>query len=190
MSDSNNKNILFAEREKINAILNPKAKSEYKIIDDALDKSAFFSLQKVLIDYSAFPWYYGPSVTFIGDSENKYCLFYHLFYSGPRSMPSQYFNLILPILDIIKPNSLVRIKANLYPNSGDHHQHDMHVDYEFPHKGAIFFVNTNNGFTILEDGTKIENKENRLLLFDTSRPHTGTTSTDTTVRCNIIFNYT
>ena len=66
----------------------------------------------------------------------------------------------------------------------------MHVDFESPHKGAIFFVNTNNGHTILEDETEIENIENRLLLFDSSKLHTGTTSNNVAARCNIIFNYT
>lgn len=165
-------------------------KSEYKIIDNALNYEAFNAIKKATLDYSTFPWYYGPSITNIGDSQNKYCLFFHLFYSGPRSIPSSFFGLVLPILDILNPVSLIRIKGNLYPNSGDLHEHEMHIDFDVAHKGALYFVNTNNGYTILEDGTKIENIENRILLFDTSKPHTGTTSTNVPARCNIIFNYT
>ena len=50
-------------------------------------------------------------------------------------------------------------------------------------------INTNNGFTILEDGEKIETKENRMLLFDASKKHKSTTCTDNIYKCNIIFNY-
>lgn len=165
-------------------------KTEYKVIDNALHHEAFNNIKKSLLDYSTFPWFYGPSITHQNDNKNRYCLFYHLFYSGPRSMPSQFFPLILPILDILNPVSLLRIKANLYPNSGDIYEHEMHVDFTAPHKGALYFVNTNNGYTILEDGQKIENIENRLLLFDTSKPHTGTTANNVPARSNIIFNYT
>ena len=67
--------------------------------------------------------------------------------------------------------------------------HDPHVDIPWQHKGAIFYVNTNNGVTVLEDGTEIESIENRLLLFDSSKEHSSTSCTDAKVRVNINFNY-
>ena len=59
----------------------------------------------------------------------------------------------------------------------------------FPHKGAIFYINTNNGFTVLEDGTEIASVSNRLLLFNPSEPHHSTSCTDVKRRVNINFNY-
>ena len=50
-------------------------------------------------------------------------------------------------------------------------------------------MNTCNGFTILDDGTKIDSIENRALLFDPSKLHHSTTCTDEKVRINIILNY-
>jgi len=50
---------------------------------------------------------------------------------------------------------MIRVKANLYPKDEKFIEHDWHIDYNFNHNGAIFYVNTNNGYTILEDGTKI-----------------------------------
>ena len=47
----------------------------------------------------------------------------------------------------------------------------------------------NDGFTVLHDGTKIESKRNRLLLFDGSKPHHSTNCTDDWRRININFNY-
>ena len=64
-----------------------------------------------------------------------------------------------------------------------------HFDLSFPHKGAIFYVNTNDGFTVLEDGTEIKSIENRVLLFDPSTKHHSTTCTDKKVRITINFNY-
>ena len=59
----------------------------------------------------------------------------------------------------------------------------------YKHKGAILYINDNNGKTILEDGTEIESKANRLLLFDASKPHNSTSCTDAKSRINININY-
>ena len=77
----------------------------------------------------------------------------------------------------------------MYPSTPKIVYHDPHVDIPWQHKGAIFYVNTNNGVTVLEDGTEIESIENRLLLFDSSKEHSSTSCTDAKVRVNINFNY-
>ena len=58
-----------------------------------------------------------------------------------------------------------------------------------PHQGLIFHINNNNGYTILEDGTKIESIANRAVFLDTSKPHQSTTCTDQDIRLNININY-
>ena len=102
---------------------------------------------------------------------------------------SHNFDIIKPILYVLKPNALIRVKGNLYPNLNIDINNAYHIDYEFEHKGAIFYVNTNNGKTILEDGTEIDSVENRLLIFDASKPHCSTHCTDEKIRVNINFNY-
>ena len=77
----------------------------------------------------------------------------------------------------------------MYPSTPVITHHEPHVDLEYEHKGAIFYINTNNGVTVLEDGTEIESIENRLLLFDSSKKHNSTSCTDAKVRVNINFNY-
>ena len=54
---------------------------------------------------------------------------------------------------------------------------------------SIFYINTNNGYTIFEDGTKVESVANRLLTFPTNMKHTGTSCTDEKTRIVINFNY-
>jgi hypothetical protein len=50
-------------------------------------------------------------------------------------------------------------------------------------------MNTNNGYTLLETGDKIESVENRLVLFPCNILHTGITQTDTKVRVLLTFNF-
>ena len=54
---------------------------------------------------------------------------------------------------------------------------------------SIFYVNTNNGYTEFEDGTKIESVANRMVTFPTNLKHRGTSCTDEKIRVVINFNY-
>ena len=54
---------------------------------------------------------------------------------------------------------------------------------------AILYVNSNNGYTLFEDGTKVESVENRIVLFDSNLRHTGTTCTEEKVRIVVNFNF-
>jgi hypothetical protein len=50
-------------------------------------------------------------------------------------------------------------------------------------------MNTCNGYTLFEDGTKVESVANRIVTFPNSMKHTGTTTTDSEYRMVINFNY-
>ena len=54
---------------------------------------------------------------------------------------------------------------------------------------SIFYVNTNNGYTKFEDGTKVESVANRMVTFPSNMKHTGTSCTDERIRVVINFNY-
>ena len=54
---------------------------------------------------------------------------------------------------------------------------------------SIFYVNTNNGYTKFEDGTKVESVANRMLTFPANMKHIGTSCTDEQTRVVINFNY-
>ena len=90
------------------------------------------------------------------------------------------------LLDI---KALIRIKINMYPNTEILKEHGMHIDFPFSHKTALLSINTCDGYTKLEDGTKIDSVANRILLFDASTPHTSSTCTNQPVRVNININY-
>ena len=62
--------------------------------------------------------------------------------------------------------------------------------YKFKdYKVSIFYVNSNDGYTEFEDGTRIESVENRLVTFPANMLHTGTTCTNKPFRIVINFNY-
>ena len=133
-----------------------------------------------------FPWFFKNTISDSREVIDNY-YFVHMFYV--KTITSNFYNILDPIIKKLDVNALVRIKGNLHPNVNKFLENSKHVDFNFQHKGAIFYVNTNNGFTVLEDGTKIESIENRLLMFDPSKLHSSTNCTDEKRRININFNY-
>jgi hypothetical protein len=161
---------------------------DYKIIDNFLPKENFVKIKELLLG-NGFPWYYYPNISQI-EKISKGKLFYmsHILYEyEPRSA---FYPLIKDnLLNFIDIKSIVRIKANLYPNQSIKKVNEMHVDYDFKHNGALFSINTNNGGTLLKDGTKINSVENRMLFFDPSIEHDSENCTDEKTRINININY-
>ena len=159
---------------------------DYQIIDNTLNEKDFNNIQSTIMG-SKFPWFYSDHVANIYDNDSYYL---HNFFDVREKYPCyQSYELIIPILQIIKAKALIRVKANMYPRTDKITEHNPHADFTFEHLGAIFYINTNNGYTVLEDGTKIKSIRNRLLLFNSSKQHYSTTCTDEKVRVNINFNY-
>ena len=93
-------------------------------------------------------------------------------------------------LKIPKKEYLLRIKVNFYPNTSILKEHDYHIDYQEPHTGALLALNTCDGYTkIRKTGEKYPSVENTLLVFDSSKDHCSTTTTNALGRFNININY-
>ena len=164
---------------------------DYKIIDNFLPKEEFEFLRKIIIESSEMPYYFQPTINHHHDtSDSKFYMTHMLFdYNGKDYVHSNfypYFKIISEKLDV---KSLIRMKVNLYPKTDTLEVHEPHIDYEYLHKGCLFSFNTCDGFTILEDGTRIESVENRVLLFEAHRPHSSTNCTNAKARFNININY-
>ena len=115
--------------------------------------------------------------------------FNHFFFNNTPFFMSQRISLMHPILRQLKIDFLYRIKANFYTRTEKNVEHDWHVDFEEEHFSAIYYVNTNNGKTLLKDIGEIESIENRMLIFKGNSLHASTSATDT-YRININFNFT
>jgi hypothetical protein len=167
-------------------------KSEYKIIDNVLSEELYTATKNNFLEYSKFPWFYNNfKVSHTEPFHLNNYQFTHMFYND-YSIRSELFQIVEPIVKYLNPESLIRIKANLVPKTEFRHVFEYHTDTLSKSNGrktAIYYVNSNNGVTILEDGTEIESIGNRLVIFDQKISHTGTTCTNEKVRCLINFNY-
>ena len=75
------------------------------------------------------------------------------------------------------------------PNTDKNFRYNLHIDTSNVCKTAIFYINTNDGWTEFENGDKVESVENRIVIFDSQTKHTGTTCTNAKVRVLINLNY-
>jgi hypothetical protein len=160
---------------------------KYEIIDNFLNVEEFNTIKNI-VSSKDFYWCFHENVANADDNDDAY-YFTHTFYDYSNVRSGLYNRLIIPILEKLDVCAILRAKANLYPNIGQLIENANHVDYPFEHKGAILYLNTNNGYTILEDGTKIESVENRLLKFEPHKKHRSTHCTDLKRRMNINLNY-
>lgn len=167
-------------------------KPEYKIIDNFLKEKDFNRIKNFILQ-EEFPWNLTQTVTFDDDTDN---LPINASYYFVRSFwDDSHFTIkpgsieFSPILSKLEIKSVMRIKANLYPSTEKIIHHSNHRDYEFEHRGAIFYLNTNDGLTILEDSVEIESIENRLLIFKPHKIHRSTTCTNQKYRLNVNFNF-
>lgn len=163
---------------------------KHDIVNNFLTPEEFNPISKLLLS-STFEWYYTSSVAHRDstvEKKSRYFAMTHMFYIN-HQFRSSYAELLQPVLKRLSPKALLRIKANLFPSSSSLHTYPFHTDYSYSHKTAIYTINTNNGYTIFKDRTKIESKDNQMLFFDGSIPHASTTCTDQQIRINIGFNY-
>jgi hypothetical protein len=162
------------------------------VIKNFLEEKKFNLIKLALLEHN-FPWYYNDGIIFNNKEgyENKNNFqFTHIFFIN-HSINSSMFNLIKPLIDKINPISLVRIKANLITKTNTIIEHEYHVDYDTEEnmKTAIFYINSNNGYTKFKNGKKIKSEENKLVFFNSKLMHAGSTCTDEKVRVVINLNY-
>ena len=159
-----------------------------KIIDRFCPEDYFKKIVDGIVWNYNFTWNLQDVVA--TDDENQFDWYAtHIVYKDSSPL-SPYWeglgNLVYSLPDF---RSLIRVKINFYSRTETIIEHAKHIDCPFEHKGAILSLNTCDGFTRLEDDTKIESIANRLLVFDSSKPHNSSTTTNAKGRFNININY-
>ena len=114
--------------------------------------------------------------------------FYHMLYEY-NEIKSDAAQLLVPILDKLNSEKLIRAKVNCNPRHTTIVKHGVHIDQPFDCITAIYYINTNDGFTEFQNGDTIESVENRLVTFPSRLHHTGTTCTNQKRRIVINLNY-
>ena len=156
------------------------------IKDNFMTKYEFERIQQFIMS-DAMTWHISPGITKRGDSEQ--ILMTHLFYANDQPEDAEGLNLLLPLMQLVDIKSLIRIKANAYPKNDTLQVHPPHTDSDYPCKTALFYINSNDGYTQFSDGTKVESVANRWVEFDSTKPHCSTNCTNTKFRYNLNFNY-
>ena len=190
---------------------------DIKVIDNFLSESEFQILRKNTIEREDLQFTFVSDVENVGSGSDDYWSWYmiHMVYSKTASPKSFLMDVIdfqevessplaepqseiyTNICDKFVPRfkqvanfrNLIRIKINAYPYTNIVKEHKDHVDSDFKHTGAVFSLNTCDGFTKFSDGTKVESVANRIVFFDASKFHHSSTTSNAKLRYNINFNF-
>jgi hypothetical protein len=162
-----------------------------KVEDNFLSVEDFSQVESIFIDNFDFPWYMNDKILASAKkSVDDYKVqLTHTFFRENTGIQSNFFQYLTPLIDAIKPSVLLRVKANLGTKTPTHIEGGYHTDFDFSCRTAVFYINNNNGFTLFEDGNKVESKANRFVSFNSNQRHTGVSQTDTNVRYVLNINY-
>ena len=159
-----------------------------RIIDNFLDQLEYETLSKDILS-NEFAWFYNDCKVGKGTQSINDFQFTHGFWF--EGVASNKFEMLLPIIKKLGKPNLIRAKANLGTVTKEHYASELHTDNDnnpFNFTG-IYYVNDNNGYTIFEDGSRVDSKANRFLEFSSDKNHAGVSQTDKKRRVVINLNY-
>ena len=159
-----------------------------KVIPNFLPEDYFASIEKSIVWNRFFPFYLLDKCN-VGQTDESHWMMAHTAYLDDIPRTDVHAGMVKAFTMIPDFHTLIRLKVNFYPQTTELVEHATHVDFDYSHNGAILSLNTCDGFTRLEDGTKIPSVRNQLLIFDGSTPHNSTTTTNAKGRFNININY-
>ena len=157
--------------------MNDKAFSDAQF----LDLKSFFFGQEI-------KWTYSSTVARPDDDNSGGYFVYHIFGSNRPYCPS--FDNILDMFkgSVDDVNAIIRVRFIMYPRTSKIVEHQPHSDFEFEHKGALIYMNNNNGFTRAGDIIS-PSVENTVFRHDPSKLHNSSTCTDAPFRGVLSLNY-
>ena len=169
--------------------------TDVKIYDNFLDAHVFDQITR---SCNTIDWKYDDLVASQYNDQsicdNKYdWQMSHHFYNHPFHASNE-FHIIQPFLQKLNPVVLYRVKLNLTTVSETIVEHGYHIDYEPKEdaslfRSAVYYLNTNDGYTKFKDGPTVNSVANRLVTFPTLLEHTGSTCTNAKNRLvlNIVY---
>ena len=156
-----------------------------EIIDNFLPEEEFKSIQSFMMG-GEFRWFYCKGRTY--DDDGLYHMV-HMFFQPEVGLNSEHLDMWNTFMNQVGAKKCERIKANLTFNTPTIEPGPFHHDY-VDMKTAIFYINTNNGYTEFESGVRVSSIANRVCIFDSNLKHRGTTHTEPDPRRIVVnFNY-
>lgn len=165
------------------------SQSQLSVIDDFLPDDIFSSMRERMLSNS-FPWYFYPYRTYEDrDGGIHDCQMNHTFYQD-EAWNSDAHWAVDPVLSIVDPKVIVRIKANLTFPADSVKDCGMHTDFDnsLITTGILYLTETDGG-TVFADGEFVESVPNRFAYFNATKAHSAQTFTNAKVRCVINFNF-
>ena len=181
------------------------------IVDNFLDTVEFERLESFVIpqtNIATIPLYFSKKVNTTGSDANWSCYYNHLIYQNYEIFSDQFFNIIKncflgKMMNAYNLKTLIRCKLNHFHHTETLKEFDPHVDTDFPGRGAVFSLNTCDGFTriggkekydindtkISSKTKKIDSVKNRMVFFNSANYHNSTSTTNSSARININFNF-
>lgn len=160
-----------------------------KVIDNFLNKKEFEDIQNSIVNNTYFPWYFSEYTDYLNEKGLDKSKYMHTFYENYNAN-SNYYNLLLPIIEKLKCKSLIKIKINSTNYSTKLFEGSYHTDTKYDSTTAVYYLNTNNGYTKFKKNNKIiKSIENRIVIFNSNLEHLGTNTTNTKRRLVLNFNY-
>jgi len=122
-----------------------------------------------------FMWHFNEKT--VSHDINSEPQFIHSFYSD-YYFKSPFSNILEPFIKKINPKAIFRIKTNLNYRTHKIIETGFHNDIDdLRFKSALLFLNKCNGYCKI-DNKKIFSEDNKLVIFDSNKQHTGSTCTD------------
>lgn len=133
-----------------------------------------------------FPWYKTDYV--VNKETDKDILFSHALFMDNKPVSPYCQQIVYPFVKKLNITKLIRAKLNLYPRTHHIVEHQPHKDGDNENmKIAIYYLNTNNGYTLIGD-RMVESVKNKILIMPNIE-HASTTCTSEKFRMNLNINY-
>ena len=132
-----------------------------------------------------FPWFYRKNQTGKDSS-----FLNHVFFTNNK-LNSNLYSLIEPLVKKLNPDKLINIRANLClkrPMKSHWHSDFDNLKLTSKSKTAIYYVNTNNGYTVFKN-KKVKSEANKMIIFNGNTQHKVKYQTDRDTRIVINFLY-
>ena len=157
-----------------------------EIIDNFLGEEEFKSIQSFMMG-GEFRWFYAEGRTYGDDGVYQMI---HMFYQPEVGSNSEHLPMWNNFMNKLEAKKCIRIKANLTLKTPTIEIAPFHYDGYDNIKTAVFYINTNDGYTEFESGVKVRSVANRVCIFDSNLQHCGTTHTEGgNQRIVVNFNY-
>ena len=162
-----------------------------KVIDNFLKQEEFQFIQQFFYSDNL-TWFWNETIAGENDSLNNF-QFTHTFFRTRNPYLENNFSpfghYLKAIFLRLAPMYTLRVKANLRPRTSFPHKSNWHTDISVKSLTAIFYIDTNNGYTEFKSGEIINTVENRIVIFDSNLEHRGVSCTDQKRRTVLNINY-